>query len=141
VLDKKLTYLHLPPSGGLPTLDLPPFLAILVVEEDDVDEMWQFALCRHLAASNCRYLLAWGRDCEAWREAVEDAFLEAVDYEDVPAERALLTTAHEDEELEEAFWFARHRAVHPALPLDTHVILHVAAAPDRERLAAAWRDA
>ena len=140
MLDKKLTYLHLAPSSDLPALDLPAFLAILIVEAE-VDEMWQFDLCRRLAASNCRYLLAWGQDCEAWREAVEDAFLEAVDYEDVAPERALLTTAHEDEDLEEVFWFARHRAVHPALQLDTVAILHVAPAPSRERLLEAWRDA
>jgi hypothetical protein len=140
VLDKKLTYLHLAPATSLPPLDFPPFLAILVVEET-VDEMWRFEVCRHLAASNCRYVLAWGSDCEAWREAAEDAFLEAVDYEDVAPERTLLTTAHDDEDVEEVFWFARHRAAHPGLSLDTHVILHVANAPDRERLAEAWRDA
>ena len=140
MLDKKLTYLHLPPSGDPSVPDLPPFLAILVVESD-ADEMWRFDLCRRLAASGCRYLLAWGRDCEAWRESAEDAFLEATDYEDVAPEHALLTTAHEDEDLDEVFWFARHRAVHPALPLDTVLILHVADTPDRERLTQAYRDA
>jgi len=143
VPDKKLLYLHLPASGALPADGLPsaPFLAILVAEEEDVDDLWQFDVCRAIAASSCRYLLAWGADCAAWREAVDDAFLEAVDYEDVPPERALLTTAHEDEDIDEVFWYARHRAAHPAVPLDTVVILHVAPSPDRERLTGAYRDA
>lgn len=140
VLDKKLIYLHLAPSNDLPALDFPPFLTILVVESV-ADEMWRFELCRRLAASNCRYLLAWGPDCEAWRESAEDAFLEATDYEDVAPERALLTTAHEDEDVEEVFWFARHRAAHPGLSLDTVLILHVAQQPDRDRLLQAYKDA
>jgi hypothetical protein len=148
VHDKTLTYLHLQPSGALPPLgqlapQSPPFQAILIVEDeaDEVDELWQFDLCRAIAASNCRYLLAWGDDCAAWRDAVEDAVLEAADYEDLPPDRVVLTTAHEDEDLDEVFWFARRRAAHPALLLHAVVILHVAPRPDRERLEAAWREA
>ena len=136
---KTPTYLHLPPDSPLPALALPPFQAIVLLE-DEVDEYWMFDAARWLVASGCRYALAWGRDCEAWREAVEDAALEAADYEDAPPERGVLATAHEDEELEDVFWFAKHRAAHPG-KLDTVLILHVGARADRDRLVDAYTEA
>jgi hypothetical protein len=136
---KTLNYLHLPSGADLPALaGTPPFMAILLVEQEDADEMWRFDVCRWLVASGCRYLLAWGRDCETWREGVEDAALEAVDYEDVAPEESVLTSAHEDEELEDVFWFARHRAAHPGPALETVLIVHVAALPDRQRMVDAY---
>lgn len=134
---KTVIYLHLPPNAGLPSLaGTPPFMGILLVEQDQdaIDDMWRFDVCRWVVASGCRYLLAWGRDCETWREGVEDAALEAVDYKDVAPEQAVLTSAHEDEELDDVFWFARHRAAHPGPALETVVILHVAPHADRQRM-------
>jgi len=133
-----LTYLHLRPDEDLPPLDaFPPFLAVLVVDEV-CEEMWRWEVCRKLARSNCRYLLAWGQGCEDWEESADDAWLEAVDYEDVPPEQLLVTTSHADEELEEVFWFARHKARHPALQLGQTVILHIAQRGRKQELEALY---
>lgn len=134
---KTLSYLHLPPDAPLPALAQPPFMAIVLADED-VDEMWMYEAARWLVASSCRYALAWGADCEAWREAIDDAALEAFDYEEIPADRQVLATAHEDEDLEDVFWFARHRAVHPHVPLDAVVIVHIARDAAMERMTAAY---
>ena len=139
---KTLNYLHLPPNAALPALAVaPPFMAILLIEQSDVDDLWRFDVCRWLVASGCRYLLAWGPGCETWREGVEDAALEAVDYEDVEPEQSVLTSAHEDEELDDVFWFARHRAAHPGPALETVMFVHVAAHPDRQRMVEAYEAA
>lgn len=136
-----LTYLHLPPDAELPALgDTAPFLAIVLVDEE-ITQTWLWDAARWLVESGARYVLAWGRDCEAWREAVEDAFEESVNYEDVGDEQRVLATAHEDEDMDEVFWFARHRAVHPALPIDATLILHIAPAPAKEAIEGAYRDA
>jgi hypothetical protein len=136
-----IRYLHLTPDSDLPPLEgLSHFKAVLVAEAD-VAEMTMWETSRALVAAGCMYLLAWGHQCEAWREAVEDASLEASDYEDVPDEQLVVTTAHEDEELDEVFWFARHRAAHPAHELRQTLILHIAEAPRRDDLEAAFRDA
>ena len=134
-MQRKLTYLHLPPDTDLPALaGRPPFLAI-VLAEDDVAETWLWDAARWLVASGARYVQAWGKDAEAWEEAV--------DYEDVPAERRVLTAAHdpEDEDIDEVFWFAKHRAAHPVLPLDEVVVVHIAAAPRRDAIDAAYAGA
>jgi hypothetical protein len=136
-----LTYLHLRPHEDLPPLDaFPPFLAVLVVDEA-CDEMWRWEVCRLLARSNCRYLLAWGEGCVDWEESADDAWLEAVDYEDVPPEQLLITTSHEDEELEEVFWFARHKARHPALQLGQAVIVHIGQRGRKQELEALYAQA
>lgn len=138
---KILTYLHLPPGAEPPNLDhLSPFLAIVLVEEE-VDELWQAGISRWLVASGCRYLLAWGRDCKTWHDMIEDAALEAADYEDVPDEQAVLATWHEDEDREEVFWFARHRAAHPAHDFKATVILDLAPASRRDEIEQAYADA
>jgi len=140
---KTLTYLHLPPDADLPELGArPPFLAI-VLAEDEVAEMWSWDVARWLVASGARYVQAWGKDAEAWTEAVDDAALEAVDYEDAPDDRRVLTAAHDpaDEDMDEVFWFARHRAAHPALSLDAVLIVHIAPTPRKEEIEQAYADA
>lgn len=135
------TYLQLRPEGELPQLDrLAPFIAVLAVDEI-VPEMWQWEVSRWLVASGCRYLLAWGKNCDSWAESVDDANLEAFDYEDIPADKVVMTTTHEDEELEEVFWFAKNRARHPALALGTTVVLHIAERGRRDEFEALYAKA
>lgn len=134
-------YLHLSPDADLPALEgLRQFKAIIVVEADVAEEM-MWDVSRWLIESGCLYALAWGKGCEAWREAIEDAALEAVDYEDVPEAQKVFITAHDDEDLEEVFWFAQHRAVHPSHDLNTTLIVHLADSPRRDELEAMYHDA
>jgi len=133
-----LSYLHVRAHEALPPIDgYPPFLAVLVVDEV-CEEMWRWEACRWLAASACRVLLAWGEYCEDWAESAADARLEAFDYEDVPADQLLVTTSHEDEELDEVFWFARHRARHPTLQPGHTLIIHIADRGRRQELEALY---
>ena len=136
-----IRYLHLTPDSDLPALEGLSHFKTVLVAEADVAEMTMWETSRALVAAGCAYALAWGKECESWREAIEDASLEAVNYEDVPDDQLLIATAHEDEELSEAFWFARHRAVHPAHELRETLILHIADIPRREELEAEYRDA
>lgn len=138
---KILTYLQLAPGSEPPRLDhLSPFLAIVLAEEE-VDELWQAEIARWLVASGCRYLLAWGKDCVAWHDMVDDAGLEAFDYEDVPDEHRVIATWHEDEDREEVFWFAKHRAAHPGVSFKATVILDIAQASRKEEIEQAYADA
>jgi hypothetical protein len=138
---KILTYLQLPPGSEPPALDhLAPFLAIVLSEEES-PELWQADIARWLVASGCRYVLAWGRDCAAWQEMVDDAGLEAFDYEEIPEEDRVMTTRHEDEEREEVFWFAKHRAAHPSHGFKATVILDISALGRKDEIEAEYADA
>jgi len=140
MLGKKLRYLHLPPDAALPALQLPPFIAIVLVDAE-VLETWMWDACRWLVAAGCRYALVWGQDCEAWHDAIDDASLEAFDYDDIPEDRFVLTTWHEDEDMEEVFWFAKHRAAHPVVPLNTTLVLHLAATARQDEIEALYAQA
>jgi hypothetical protein len=138
---KILTYLQLPPGSEPPALaHLSPFLAIVLAEEE-ANELWQAEISRWLVASGCRYLLAWGKDCEAWHDMVEDAALEAFDYEDVPEEQSVIATWHEDEEREEVFWFAKHRAAHPSHTFKATVIVDISLLERKDAIEAEYADA
>lgn len=137
----KPSYLHLAPEDALPAIEhLTPFIAIVLVE-DEVTEMWQWEVCRWLASSGCRYMLAWGSDCEAWKEAVEEANQEAFDYDDIPPESLVIATSHDNEEWEDVFWYAKHRTAHPAYVLATTVIVHIAKTVRKEELESLYADA
>ena len=138
---QSLKYLHLDPDSELPALEGLRQFKTIIVAEADVQETMMWDVSRWLIESGCQYVLAWGKDSEQWREAIEDAALEAVNYEDVSDEQKVLITSHEDEDLEEVFWFAQHRASHPAHELSTTLILHIADAPNREALEAQYHDA
>lgn len=140
MLNQSIKYFHLSPDADLPTLEgLRQFKTILVADVE-VQETTMWDVSRWLIESGCLYALTWGIDCEAWHEALDDAYLEAINYEDVPAAQALISTWHEDEDLEEVFWFAKHRAAHPA-DLQETLILHIADTQRREELEAQYRDA
>ncbi len=134
-------YLHLAPEAELPVLDaLENFKAVLVVDVD-VLETVRWDISRWLVESGSKYVMVWGKDAEQWRESIDDAHLEATNYEDLDDADVLITTSHEDDDLSEAFWFAQHRASHPAHELHDTLIVHIADAPRREEIEDEFQDA
>ncbi|WP_199228310.1 MULTISPECIES: hypothetical protein [unclassified Caulobacter] len=130
-----VAYLHLPP-GAFPPPEPPPapFKAVLVLEAP-AETTWRAEVAAWLARSGCRYALAWGTDCEAWHDAIDDAAFPG----DPPDDDFIMTTWHDDEPLEEVAWFAAHAAHHPSLDLPAILIVHIAAAPDEAWLRATFQ--
>lgn len=136
-----LKYLRLQSGDALPALDEPhPFKTIVVIEED-VSQIWQWDASRWLIESGCGHVMAWGKDCASWEESVNEAGLEAFNYEDIPADRLVVTTSHEDEDLSEVFWFAKHRASHPVHELRNTLILHISPEGRKIELESAFEEA
>ena len=137
--NEMLKYLQICPQQALPDLgDLAPFKAILIVDEA-MPETWHWEVCRWLAKTACRHAVIGGRECAGWAESLEDANMEAFDYEAIPDDRLLVTTAMEEEDMDEVFWFAKHRATHPAYALVDAVILHVSGSEEKERFEKAYK--
>ena len=121
----QLKYIRLQPDDDLPELSEPsPFKVMLVIDEE-ISQPWQWEVARWLVSTSCRCVMVWGLECDSWEEAIEDAHLEAFDFEEVPEDQVIVTTSHEDEELAEVFWYCRHRAKHPVHELAHTVILHI----------------
>lgn len=70
-------------------------------------------------------MMAWGKGCEAWDDAVDDANLKEFDYSDIPEENSVMTTWHANEPLIEVFWFSKHSAFHPHVEIRNTLLLHI----------------
>jgi hypothetical protein len=119
-------YLHLRPGQRPPELEARPFRAILLAEQS-VEDAWLHEIAAWIVERGSLYVIAWGMDCEKWHDSVDWAVLEDFDYGDIPDERFVMTTWHDEEPLSEAFWFAGHCATHPDVELEETIILHIAA--------------
>jgi hypothetical protein len=100
----------------------------IVVIEADVSDEWRNIVSDWIVECGCLYMMAWGRDCTRWDDAVDWANLSKFNFEEVPLEYFVMTTWHENEPLDEVFQFSKACAKHPVARLDQTVILHIAAA-------------
>jgi hypothetical protein len=135
----RLHYLHLHPGQALPAISAPQPSRIVVVIEASVSPDWQYAVSDWIVAYGCRYMMAWGPDCASWDDSVDWSALEAHDF-DIPDDRHVMTTWHDDEPLEEAFFYCEFNACLSSDDVDLHhkLILHIAPEADEERMRSAY---
>jgi hypothetical protein len=98
------------------------------------------AVADAIIASNCRYVVCGGAQCEAWHDAMDEAFLaqnlEGEEYE----ERFVMTSWHAGEPVDEVAFFFVHCTVAEDEPDTKFLVLQVGGAWDTtERLQAAIR--
>ncbi len=65
--------------------------------------------------------------------SVDEANIEAFDYEEIPESEFVMTTWHEDEELTDVFWYSKHNAHHSCQELRNTVILHISKEDKRKQ--------
>ncbi len=121
----ELDYLHLPPEQDPPNLTNCPF-CVVIVSEVSANPSWRNRVAEWLVEGRCLFVVAWGVECKDWHDTVDWAVLEAFNFGDIPDDKFVMTTWHDDEPLSEALWFAGHCAFHPHVELEKTVILHIA---------------
>ena len=133
-------YIHLIPGKEPPPLaDVGYFKAVLVIEAE-VWPGWRDTVSDWLVCNGCRFMMAWGKDCSAWDDSVDEANLRQFDYGEIPDDDFVMTTWHEHEPLEETFWFAVHTSGHPSLELAETYIVHIALTERSAELLQALRE-
>lgn len=133
-------YVHLVPGAQPPALRPHPFRAIVVAEQSVAPD-WQSEVSAWLVQAGCLYMMAWGTDCSRWDDSVDMANLELFGFADIPDDKFVMTTWHEDEPLSEVFWFAKNTASHPTIELEQVVIVHIAQHPAKDSLLRAYDEA
>lgn len=133
-------YIHLAPNQKLPDGPVRPFKAVVIVEEPSTAE-WQKLVSEWLVASGCLFMLAWGHECSSWDDSVDYANLDVFDYGDIPDDKFVMTTWHDNEPLSEVLWFAACGAAHSDVPLDLLVLVHIARNADESGIMKAFSDA
>ena len=120
-----MKYVRIDSESELPDISkLNPFRCIVVIEHK-VSEERQYEISGWLVVGGCLYMMAWGKDCSSWDSSVDDANLEAFDFNYIPEEKFVMTTWHDNEPLEEVFWFSKHCAFHPEVDLQEFVLVHI----------------
>ena len=134
-------YLQLKAESELPDISaLSPFRAVIVIDEIVTSE-WQTRVSNWLVKSGCLYMMAWGIDSSTWDNSVDIANLQEFDYEDIPEDKFVMTTWHEEESLREVFWFSKNNAFHPTVHLSNTLILHVSSKNKEKDFLSKYADA
>jgi len=126
-------YVHLPAGSALPALQNTPRRMVVLIEQD-VEADWQAEVSDWIVNSGCLYMMAWGRECSRWDDSVDMAMLEQFDFGDIPDEREVWTTWHENDTLEDVFFFCLSCAEHQNIALPTVTILHIAESDRRAEI-------
>ena len=134
-----LKYLHLHPDQAPPGLTSGPFRAV-IVSEVAVTQDWRNRIAEWLVNGGCLYVVAWGVECQEWHDTVDWTVLEAFDFGDVPDDKFVMTTWHDNEPLSDALWFAGHCALHPDIDLEETIILHIADEGRRDEMMAKYSE-
>lgn len=120
-----ISYLHLRPEQDPPSLgDRRSFRAVIVLAQATSAE-WRDAVSRWLVESGCLYMMAWGEGSSAWDDSVDLANLETFGFGEIPEDRVVMTTWHDNETLSEAFGFSYRCAHHPTVALNDTIIVDV----------------
>ena len=69
--------------------------------------------------------MAWGPGCSSWDDSVDIANLMDYDFGDIPDDKSVMTTWHDDEPLTEVFHFAKYMTVYSSPQLEDTLILHI----------------
>ena len=137
----ELRYLHLRPGDALPAHAVSRPYKALVIIEDDVTPEWRGLVSRWLVDTGCLSMSAWGRACSAWEDSVTDANLEDFDFGDVPDERFVMATWHDDEPIDDALFYVKYLGAHPSERLVHVLIVHIVPEPREDDVVAEYRRA
>jgi len=113
---------------------------MLVLEQEATPE-WRARICNWLVEQGCLYAIAWGIDCSEWDDEIDWTNIEAFGGEEIPENRLIMTTWHDDEPLQEALWFCAYSAHHPSVKLLETLILHVSITDRSDELIKMLREA
>jgi hypothetical protein len=121
------------PGSALPVIAVKPSRFVVVIEAE-VSDVWQKLVSEWMVESGCLYMMAWGRDCSIWHDAVDSANIEKFADGSIPDDEFVMTTWHEDTPLKEVFWYSKAVAMHPYVNLVQTIILHIASESKKEEL-------
>jgi len=135
------TYIHLSPEADLPSPESTSPARVIVIVEADVTPNWQAKVSHWLVEAGCLYMLAWGNGCSTWDDSVDLANINQFKFEEIPESKFVMTTWHQNEPLNEVFWFAKNNAFHPSVQLERTVLLHISSRPRGPELLEGYAEA
>jgi len=111
-------YIHLEPTtSSFKNLEIiSPFAAVVVIDAK-VHSNWRKNVSDWLVEKGCLYMMAHGDECSLWDDSVDTANLEVYNGSKIPYHKFVTTTWHDNDSLEDVFYFAKECA----LPFSPHI--------------------
>jgi len=125
-MSPSVQYIHLTPNTSpVSSIFERPF-AVVVIINADVTSEWRHEVSEWLVTEGCQCMMAWGKDCSLWDDSVDVAHLESYNWGDIPDDKSIMTTWHDDEPLSEVFWYAKNSLFSPPdISIEHLVILDI----------------
>jgi hypothetical protein len=118
-------YYLIHPSTDLPSIGHHAKFRAVVILEADYPTSWQVLVSEWLVQAGCLAMMAWGPNCTTWDDSVDWASIKAHNWQPIPDEEHVMTTWHDDQSLEDVFWFCQFCAEHPDYGLEDTLLIHV----------------
>lgn len=120
-----MKYLQVQSGTELPEIiGMDPFRSVIILEESVTSE-WQERVSDWLINSGCLYMMAWGENCSAWDDSIDHSNLKKFKYGEIPEDKFVMTTWHDNESLKDVFWFSKHSAFHSIVNISNTLLLHI----------------
>jgi hypothetical protein len=118
-----------------------PFVCLIWDADGAFDAAERQRLADAIIVSNCRYIVCGGVECEAWHDAMDEAFLELELKGEEYEERFVMTSWHTDQAEAEVAMFFVHCTASEEEPFTKYLVLQVGGGWDTmNRLKAAVQD-
>lgn len=95
----------------------------LILVEREIENDFRDDVSNLLVGSGCLYALAWGRNCSLWDDSIDYANLKEFNYGEIPEDKFVMTTWHENETLEDTIEFAKHCTDYSDVKLEDILVL------------------
>lgn len=135
-----ITYIQLIPESAPPALAVGPARFVIVVNTEVIYD-WQKPVSDWVVGSGSLYMMAWGPGCSSWDDSFDWANLDQFWDDPIPDDQFIVTTWHDDEPLEEVFWFSKTLAQHHTVKLVETVILDISTANRKDELLGLYESA
>ncbi len=123
-------YLRIVPDSDPPDIERYRWFRAIVILDAEYPEVWQNNVSRWLVDAGCLYMMAWGPNCSSWDDSVDYAQIQKFLPNEAPEDEFVMTTWHDNEPLEEVFWFAQTCAFDAYDRIEHTLIVHIG---DQER--------
>jgi hypothetical protein len=135
-------YLHLGPGEAYSSpFGAQPYVCLVWDADGFTDSKNRQYLADAIIASNCRYVVCGGAHCEAWHDAMDEAFLELELKGEQYEEQFVMTSWHTDQLESEVALFFVHCTASDEEPFTKYLVLQVGGGWDTmSRLKSAVQD-
>ena len=124
----RVEYIRLGAADPLPQLTFVPNFRVGLVSQITASSERMTEITDWLYGAGVKYFCAWGTQREAWHDSMDWSNLAACNY-GIPDDKHVMTTWHDNESLDEMFWFLRELGcveVDGKTPIENTLLLHIA---------------